>query len=62
MPGYGSLGLSGYNSRPSAEMSRGVVKRAGGNSRIILCAGGPNTYEKTSYGQDSIEMDGASRS
>jgi len=29
---------------PSAEMSRGVVKRAGGDSRIIVCAGGPNTY------------------
>ncbi|XP_065859884.1 protein transport protein SEC23 A [Euphorbia lathyris] len=29
---------------PSAEMSRGVVKRAGGSSRIIVCAGGPNTY------------------
>ncbi|KAF5733427.1 protein transport protein SEC23 [Tripterygium wilfordii] len=29
---------------PSAEMSRGLVKRAGGNSRIIVCAGGPNTY------------------
>ncbi|KAK9139043.1 hypothetical protein Scep_008724 [Stephania cephalantha] len=29
---------------PSAEMSRGVVKRAGGNCRIIVCAGGPNTY------------------
>uniref|UniRef100_A0A2P2MW30 Protein transport protein SEC23 n=1 Tax=Rhizophora mucronata TaxID=61149 RepID=A0A2P2MW30_RHIMU len=29
---------------PSAEMSRGVVKKAGGNSRIIVCAGGPNTY------------------
>ncbi|GAV76480.1 zf-Sec23_Sec24 domain-containing protein/Sec23_trunk domain-containing protein/Sec23_helical domain-containing protein/Sec23_BS domain-containing protein [Cephalotus follicularis] len=29
---------------PSAEMSRGVVKRVGGNSRIIVCAGGPNTY------------------
>ncbi|KAJ0053291.1 hypothetical protein Pint_00762 [Pistacia integerrima] len=29
---------------PTAEMSRGVVKRAGGNSRIIVCAGGPNTY------------------
>lgn len=29
---------------PSAEMSRGVVKRPGGNSRIIVCAGGPNTY------------------
>ncbi|KAJ6404516.1 hypothetical protein OIU84_012652 [Salix udensis] len=29
---------------PSAEMSRGIVKRAGGNSRIIVCAGGPNTY------------------
>eukprot|EP01018_Ginkgo_biloba_P025246 Gb_34939 [translate_table: standard] len=29
---------------PSAEMSRGVVKRSGGNSRIIVCAGGPNTF------------------
>nr|DAD32941.1 TPA_asm: hypothetical protein HUJ06_011792 [Nelumbo nucifera] len=29
---------------PSAETSRGVVKRSGGNSRIIVCAGGPNTY------------------
>ncbi|KAG2693160.1 hypothetical protein I3843_08G080300 [Carya illinoinensis] len=29
---------------PSAEMSRGVVKRSSGNSRIIVCAGGPNTY------------------
>lgn len=29
---------------PSAEMSRGIVKRSGGNSRIIVCAGGPNTY------------------
>ncbi|KAG8653351.1 protein transport protein SEC23 [Manihot esculenta] len=29
---------------PSAEMSRGIVKRAGGNSRIIVCAGGPSTY------------------
>ncbi|KAF8387604.1 hypothetical protein HHK36_026257 [Tetracentron sinense] len=29
---------------PSAEMSRGVVKRSGGNSRIIVCTGGPNTY------------------
>ncbi|KAL5537683.1 hypothetical protein UlMin_045276 [Ulmus minor] len=29
---------------PSAEISRGVIKRAGGNSRIIVCAGGPNTY------------------
>ncbi|KAB1200432.1 Protein transport protein SEC23 [Morella rubra] len=29
---------------PSAEMSRGVVKRSGGNSRIIVCASGPNTY------------------
>lgn len=28
---------------PSAEMSQGVVKRPGGNSRIIVCAGGPNT-------------------
>ncbi|XP_027157905.1 protein transport protein Sec23A [Coffea eugenioides] len=29
---------------PSAEVSRGVVKRPGGNSRIIVCAGGPTTY------------------
>lgn len=29
---------------PSAEISRGVVKKSGGNSRIIVCAGGPNTY------------------
>lgn len=29
---------------PSGEMSRGVIKRPGGNSRIIVCAGGPNTY------------------
>ncbi|XP_051152195.1 protein transport protein SEC23 [Andrographis paniculata] len=29
---------------PSAELSRGVVKRPGGNSRIIVCAGGPCTY------------------
>lgn len=29
---------------PSAEMSHGVVKRSGGNSRIIVCAGGPITY------------------
>ncbi|KAL8522679.1 hypothetical protein ACS0TY_012860 [Phlomoides rotata] len=29
---------------PSAEMSRGVVKRPGGNSRIIVGAGGPCTY------------------
>ena len=29
---------------PSADLSRGVVKRGGGNSRIIVCAGGPNTY------------------
>ncbi|GKV23320.1 hypothetical protein SLEP1_g33064 [Rubroshorea leprosula] len=29
---------------PSAEMSRGMIKRTGGNSRIIVCAGGPNTY------------------
>ncbi|OVA10291.1 zinc finger protein [Macleaya cordata] len=29
---------------PSAEMSRRIVKRSGGNCRIIICAGGPNTY------------------
>uniref|UniRef100_A0A3Q7IXI1 Protein transport protein SEC23 n=1 Tax=Solanum lycopersicum TaxID=4081 RepID=A0A3Q7IXI1_SOLLC len=28
---------------PSTEMSRGVVKRAGDNNRIIVCTGGPNT-------------------
>ncbi|MCD7454391.1 Protein transport protein Sec23A [Datura stramonium] len=31
---------------PSAEMSRGVVKRAGDNKRIIVCTGGPNTYNR----------------
>lgn len=29
---------------PSAEMSRGIIKRPGGNCRILVCAGGPNTY------------------
>ncbi|KAK1356738.1 Protein transport protein SEC23 [Heracleum sosnowskyi] len=29
---------------PSAELPRGVIKRSGGNSRIIVCAGGPNTH------------------
>ncbi|KAE8697230.1 Sec23/Sec24 protein transport family protein isoform 3 [Hibiscus syriacus] len=29
---------------PSADFSQGVVKRPGVNSRIIVCAGGPNTY------------------
>lgn len=29
---------------PSAEMSRGLINRVGGNCRIIVCAGGPNTY------------------
>ncbi|KAH9313115.1 hypothetical protein KI387_028150 [Taxus chinensis] len=29
---------------PSAEMSRGTVKRSGGNNRIMICAGGPNTF------------------
>ncbi|OIV95336.1 hypothetical protein TanjilG_07492 [Lupinus angustifolius] len=29
---------------PSADLSRGIVKRSGSNSRIIVCAGGPNTY------------------
>ncbi|XP_073149831.1 protein transport protein SEC23 A [Henckelia pumila] len=29
---------------PSAEVSRGVIKRPGGSSRIIVCAGGPSTY------------------
>ncbi|KAJ6972732.1 protein transport protein SEC23-like [Populus alba x Populus x berolinensis] len=55
---------------PSAEMSRGVVKRNGGNSRIIVCAGGPNTYGPGSVPhsfshpnyphleKNSLEMDG----
>ncbi|XP_015891797.3 protein transport protein SEC23 A [Ziziphus jujuba] len=29
---------------PSAEISRGLITRSGGKSRIIVCAGGPNTY------------------
>ncbi|KAK1434291.1 hypothetical protein QVD17_00027 [Tagetes erecta] len=29
---------------PSAELSQGVVKKPGAGSRIIVCAGGPNTY------------------
>ncbi|WOG83902.1 hypothetical protein DCAR_0103080 [Daucus carota subsp. sativus] len=29
---------------PSAELPRGVMKRSGGDSRIIVCAGGPNTH------------------
>ncbi|XP_058077782.1 protein transport protein SEC23 A-like [Magnolia sinica] len=29
---------------PSAEISHGMVKRSGGNCRILVCAGGPNTY------------------
>ncbi|KAJ6791714.1 protein transport protein SEC23 [Iris pallida] len=29
---------------PSAEMSRGIIKRLGGNCRILVCAGGPNTF------------------
>ncbi|XP_057549453.1 protein transport protein SEC23 A [Amaranthus tricolor] len=29
---------------PSADLSRGVVKKPGGKSRIIVCAGGPNTF------------------
>ncbi|ONK61426.1 uncharacterized protein A4U43_C08F29780 [Asparagus officinalis] len=29
---------------PSVEMSHGIIKRSGGNSRILVCAGGPNTY------------------
>ncbi|KAG0475436.1 hypothetical protein HPP92_015122 [Vanilla planifolia] len=29
---------------PSAEMSRGIIKRPGGNCRILVCAGGPNTF------------------
>ncbi|KAJ8898751.1 hypothetical protein K2173_004996 [Erythroxylum novogranatense] len=29
---------------PSVEMSHGVVKKVGVYSRIIVCAGGPNTY------------------
>lgn len=29
---------------PSAEMSRGILKRTGGSGRIIVCAAGPTTY------------------
>ncbi|KAL6008868.1 Protein transport protein Sec23A [Asimina triloba] len=29
---------------PSAEISNGAFKRSGGNCRILVCAGGPNTY------------------
>lgn len=29
---------------PSAELSRGIIKRSGGNCRILVCAGGPNTF------------------
>lgn len=29
---------------PSTEASRGIIKRPGGNCRILVCAGGPNTY------------------
>uniref|UniRef100_A0A803N8G5 Protein transport protein SEC23 n=1 Tax=Chenopodium quinoa TaxID=63459 RepID=A0A803N8G5_CHEQI len=29
---------------PSADLSRGVVKRPGGKSRLLVCAGGPNTF------------------
>ncbi|XP_042413364.1 protein transport protein SEC23-like [Zingiber officinale] len=29
---------------PSAEMTRGIIKRSGGNCRIIACVGGPNTH------------------
>lgn len=29
---------------PRSEMSRGIIKRNGGNSRVLVCAGGPATY------------------
>nr|CAB3477069.1 unnamed protein product [Digitaria exilis] len=29
---------------PSVELSRGIIKRSGGNCRILVCAGGPNTF------------------
>ncbi|KAL5227369.1 hypothetical protein ABZP36_015634 [Zizania latifolia] len=29
---------------PSVELSRGIIKRAGGNYRILVCAGGPSTF------------------
>lgn len=29
---------------PSSDGSRGIIKRPGGNSRILVCAGGPTTY------------------
>ena len=29
---------------PSGEVPRGIIKRPGGNCRILVCAGGPNTF------------------
>ncbi|KAL6850336.1 hypothetical protein ACP4OV_020963 [Aristida adscensionis] len=29
---------------PSVELSRGIIKRSGGNCRILVCAGGPSTF------------------
>ncbi|XP_039847425.1 protein transport protein SEC23-like [Panicum virgatum] len=29
---------------PSVELSRGIIKRSGGNCRILVCAGGPCTF------------------
>uniref|UniRef100_A0A0E0JHU0 Protein transport protein SEC23 n=1 Tax=Oryza punctata TaxID=4537 RepID=A0A0E0JHU0_ORYPU len=29
---------------PAAELSRGIIKRSGGNYRILVCAGGPSTF------------------
>uniref|UniRef100_A0A0E0FL31 Protein transport protein SEC23 n=1 Tax=Oryza nivara TaxID=4536 RepID=A0A0E0FL31_ORYNI len=29
---------------PAAEVSRGIIKRSGGNYRILVCAGGPSTF------------------
>ncbi|XP_065043965.1 protein transport protein SEC23 A-like [Musa acuminata AAA Group] len=29
---------------PSADRTRGIIKRSGGNCRVLVCSGGPNTY------------------
>ncbi|RRT75294.1 hypothetical protein B296_00023128 [Ensete ventricosum] len=29
---------------PSADRTHGIIKRSGGNCRILVCSGGPNTY------------------
>lgn len=52
--GYIIKSCSRNNERAIGRNFAGVVKRPGGNSRIIVCAGGPNTYgpgEEGTYGQ-----------